>query len=263
MSTGKENEWTTEDWKRKLKQQAEETREYRYKIYERADLKNKKKILDVGCGTGAITADIASLTSGEVIGLDIDPEKLKQAEILLSDLPNVTLMEGDVLNLSFEDETFDLVVFNILLMYIKDKQKAVDEMTRVTKKGGIVLATLEPDYAGIIEYPENPATPLLTKQMEELGADLYAGRKLKFLFNTAGLKTVVKMDIDADFILPEDDEKILRLLEDEFWMFEKLLQKNGWTTDEIEKFRIEETEIIRKGLSFSLMPMFYAIGGKV
>jgi ubiquinone/menaquinone biosynthesis C-methylase UbiE len=262
MSTSKEDEWNTEDWKRKLRQQAEETREYRYKIYERADLKTKKKILDVGCGTGAITADLASLTSSEVIGLDIDPEKLKQAEILLSDLPNVTLMEGDVLNLPFEDETFDLVVFNILLMYIKDKQKAVDEMTRVVKKGGIVLATLEPDYAGIIEYPENPTTPLLIKQMEELGADLYAGRKLKFLFNTAGLKTVVKMDIDADFILPEDDDKILKLLEDEFWMFEKLLQKNGWTTEEIEKFRIEETEIIRNGLSFSLMPMFYAIGRK-
>ena len=42
-----------------------------------------KKILDVGCGTGAVTRDIARLTKGKVLGIDIDKKKLKHAEKLL------------------------------------------------------------------------------------------------------------------------------------------------------------------------------------
>ena len=68
-------DWTTDDCAKKLKQQAEESKEYRQKLYSKVDLKNKKNILDVGCGTGEITTDIAHQTSGQVTGVDIDVEK--------------------------------------------------------------------------------------------------------------------------------------------------------------------------------------------
>ena len=48
MPDEKQDEWTCEDWIKKLKYQAEDSREYRHKLYEKVDLKNKKKILDVG-----------------------------------------------------------------------------------------------------------------------------------------------------------------------------------------------------------------------
>lgn len=264
MQNPQKDKWTTADWVRKLRQQAEDSRNYRYKLYEKVDLRNRRRILDVGCGTGAVTLDIAQYTQGDVIGIDIDSEKFKEAEKVLSSFPNVSLMQGDALDLPFEDETFDLVVFNIVLIYIKDQQRAVNEMARVTKEGGIVLATLEPDYEKRIDYPECPYSPLILRRMESLGADLQTGRKLKFLFNNAGLKTEIGMDTETDdFILAKDDRKIMETFTKDFWIFEKLFQRDGWSEGEIEAFRLEEKERIERGLSFHFTPCFYAIGRKI
>lgn len=262
MSAINEENWTTDDWINKLRQQAEDSREYRHKLYEKVHLKNKINILDVGCGTGAVTLDIALLTKGEVVGIDIDAEKLQEAEKVLCNIPNIRLKEADVLDLPFDDETFDLVVFNIVLMYIKYQQRAVNEMARVTQKGGFVLGTLEPDYASKISYPEDPTLPLLLKNMEDLGADLYTGRKLKVLFNTAGLETEFGMETETNYILM-DDKKYLGMFLNDFWVLKKLFQKNGWTNEEIEKYKQEELERIKNGLRFSFTPCFYAIGKKV
>ena len=60
--------WDTDDWVKFLKEQAGYTREYRHNLYEKVDVQSKMNILDVGCGTGAITADIASLAKGAVFG---------------------------------------------------------------------------------------------------------------------------------------------------------------------------------------------------
>lgn len=263
MSAIKEDDWTTEDWAKKLKQQADESKEYRHRLYEKVDLKNKRRILDVGCGTGAVTMDIALLTKGDVVGVDIDDGKLQKAERLLSDINNTKMMKANVLDLPFENETFDLVMFNIVLMYIKDQQKAVNEMARVTRKNGIVLATLEPDYAGRIDYPENPATLLILKNMEKMGADLYTGRKLKYLFSKAGLKTEFGIDTESDYILLKDDKKRLDMFLNQFWVLEKLFQKDGWTKEQIKKYKTDEIKRIENGLSFSFTPCFYAIGRKI
>jgi 2-polyprenyl-3-methyl-5-hydroxy-6-metoxy-1,4-benzoquinol methylase len=67
---------TTEEWIRLLKEQADYTRDYRFNLYEKVNIGSKKKILDVGCGPGIVTTDIASLTDGCIIGIDIDDKKL-------------------------------------------------------------------------------------------------------------------------------------------------------------------------------------------
>jgi len=257
------SEWTTDDWVRKLKHQADDSKVYRHKLYEKVDLKNKKKILDVGCGTGAVLYDMAHQTDGKLIGIDIDKEKLDQAKGLLKDLKNVELMEADTLDLPFEDESFDLVTFTIVLIYISDQQKAIDEMVRVTKKGGIVLATLEPDYEARIDYPENPVAPLFLKQMIDLGADIRCGRKLKVLFTKAGLKTEVGMDTECGFPYSKDDENLAKKFEELFWVYEKLFIKEGWSKDKIRQYREEELKMIKEGMNFKFAPGFYAIGKKL
>lgn len=262
MSNKQDLEWGTEDWKRKLKLQAEDSREYRYKLYEKVELKNKKNVLDVGCGTGAITLDLAELTNGTVTGIDSDPEKLKHAEELLKDFSNVKLIEGNAEEMPFEDETFDLVVFNVVLIHIKDQQKAVSEMARVTEKDGIVLATLEPDYEHFIEYPETPLAEMWKDSVKELGADLSTGRKLKYLFTTAGLKTTIGIDGETEFLMINDDKTFLDKYEKNFWVNEKIMKKNGWTEDQIKSFKEEHVEKIKKGLFFSFPVCFYAIGNK-
>lgn len=263
MSDDKEGEWAINDWIKKLKQQAEDSSEYRHTLYEKVDLTNKKRILDVGCGTGAVTLDIAHSTKGEVLGIDIDKEKFQEAIKVLSSVPNIRLMEADVLDLPFMNETFDLVVFSVVLIYIKGQQRAINEMARVTKKQGYVMATIEPDYASYICYPENPFKPMLLKYMEELGADIYTGRKLKTLFSTAGLKTEVGIETAGDYIIMKDDTQLYKRFTDQFWVIEKVFKKNDWSEEEIERYRSEMEERWKKGLQFGFMPTFYAIGKKV
>jgi ubiquinone/menaquinone biosynthesis C-methylase UbiE len=262
MSDAKNLDWTVDDWIKKLKQQAEDSKEYRQALYEKVDLKNKKDILDVGCGTGAVTLDIAHSTNGSVVGIDIDSEKMKEAERVLSNISNIKLMEADVMNLPFKNETFDLVLFNVVLIYIKDQQKAINEMARVTKKGGFVMATLEPDYASYISYPEDPIGPIVIKNMEFLGADVQTGRKLKFLFSSAGLKTEAGIETAGDLIIMRDDAKLLENFYKQFWVVEKLVKRFEWTEEEIEEYRSTMEKRWKTGSQFGFMPSFYAIGKK-
>lgn len=252
---------TTKVWADILREQAAFTREYRHNLYNKVDIKSKETILDVGCGTGAITADIASKTKGTIIGIDIDGKKLEYAKVLVP--RHVTLLRGNVLDLPFSNNTFDLVVFNIILMYIQDQERAVREMTRVTKKSGIVLATMEPDYAGELCYPENKARLHWLHYMEDKGLDIRAGRKLKYFFRRAGLTTEVGVcDITMGLINRDSKTQLKEFLEC-FPSTKALLLKVGWTNQEIEEYKQEGIEIMKNDLGFSFVPGFYAIGKKV
>ncbi len=253
---------TTEDWKRKLEQQEEESREYRHKIYEMIDLSSKKNILDVGCGTGSVTRDIALLTDGKVTGVDIDEEKLKIAEEFLKDLDKVNLSHGDVQDLQYENESFDLVIFNIVLLYFPDKQKAVSECARVCRKNGLVVATLEPDYQGRLIYPEDPFIEVQLKNAKKLGADIRCGRKLLYLFTNAGLETTVGLDQETDYIHIKDPKKKQKMFEDNWWLHEKMIRNEGWSDERIEEYRKERLSLIGSGLLFDYPTAFYAIGRK-
>jgi SAM-dependent methyltransferase len=255
--------WTTDDWVRKLRQQARDSREYRHRLYERVGLKDAARVLDVGCGTGAVTLDIAEHTSGQVVGVDIDAEKLEEAERALGHLPNVSFQEADARDLPFPDGSFDLVTFNIVLVYVPDKLRAVEEMARVTTSGGVVLATCEPDYAGEVVYPEDPFRPIMHADLEAMGADLETGRKLKTLFTRAGLETEVNMDTTSGFTYQQDDARRLEMFQEQFWVLEKGFMRAGWSHEEIAGYREVQEELMRRGLSFSFMPIFYAIGRKI
>lgn len=257
----KNKAWDTDDWVRFLKEQADYTKEYRHNLYTKVDIKNKMNILDVGCGTGAITADIASLTKGCITGIDIDGEPLERAKKAVHGLP-VTLVNADVQYLPFMDETFDLVVFSVVLMYVKNQQKAVNEMARVTCKDGIVLATMEPDYAGELHYPESEADLLFKKRLKEAGADLYTGRKLRALFSRAGLKTEIGIYAEILDNVNKDTAEQLKEFQDYFWSVEKDLRSYGWTDNQIEKYKQEQVELIENNVIFGFVPTFYAIGRK-
>ena len=252
---------TTEEWIEILKRQAEFTREYRHNLYQKIDIKDKKRILDIGCGTGVITADIALLTQGCITGIDIDKKKLEYARTLLPD--TVDIMTADALTLPFKDNTFDLVVFHVVLVHIKEQQKAVKEMARVTQKNGTVLAVLEPDYAGELCYPENKMLLALLEHFEDMGVDTTTGRRLKCLFSRAGLKTELGIcTIPLDF-LNKDVTEQLADFQKNFPSAKKTLAKIGWTDEQIEDYEQETLEIIKENIGFSFTPAFYAIGRKM
>lgn len=96
-----------------------------------------RKILDAGCGTGRLIDKL--LASGaNVAAIDISPEMLRIAK---KKFQNVKFVEGDVENLPFEDECFDIVIASFLIVHLKNPQKFFDEAYRVLKPGGIFIVT--------------------------------------------------------------------------------------------------------------------------
>ena len=96
-----------------------------------------EKILDAGCGTGVFTMDYLA-AGATVTGLDISAPMLAVAVRKARDRP-FTAVQGDMLHLPFDDGAFDKSVTVTALEFIEDGKKAVDELFRVTKPGGVIV----------------------------------------------------------------------------------------------------------------------------
>lgn len=102
-------------------------------------------ILDAGCGPGLITRDLALSKDKRVVGIDLSEDMLKQAAYRLKDFKNVELYHGDILDLPFDDDTFDGYISNNVLHFIDNPNKFFSEIMRVLKQGGLLsIASARP-----------------------------------------------------------------------------------------------------------------------
>ncbi len=141
-------------------------------------------LLDVGCGPGTITADLAALVApGLVTAIDQFPDVLNvaHAEIQRSNLSNVSFAAADVHRLDCPDDTFDVVHAHQVLQHVADPVQALREMRRVCVPGGIVAAR-DADYSGFIWFPRLPALDfwrdIYQQAARHNGGEPDAGRQL-------------------------------------------------------------------------------------
>lgn len=126
------------------------------KLIERSGIKQGMKVLDLGCGSGAFTTFVARAVGreGKVYALDVEPKMLKQLEKKLAksenqDIKNVEIINKSAYELPFTDNSLNLVYMVTVLQEIPDKQRALEEVRRVLKLGGILAVTEllpDPDY---------------------------------------------------------------------------------------------------------------------
>ncbi|MBQ3842523.1 MAG: class I SAM-dependent methyltransferase [Ruminiclostridium sp.] len=105
--------------------------------------KFRGKLLDVPVGTGVFTCEkYKRMTKADITCLDYSEDMLVQARtrFLANDIGNVTLVQGDVGALPFEDGEFDVLLSMNGFHAFPDKNRAFSEMTRVLKKGGKLVA---------------------------------------------------------------------------------------------------------------------------
>lgn len=113
-------------------------------------------VLDLGCGSGAFTTFTARAVGkqGKVYALDIQSGMLKQLEHKLAkaenrDIKNIELVQASAYEMPFERESLDLVYMVAVLLEIPDRGRALREVKRVLKTGGILAITEllpDPDY---------------------------------------------------------------------------------------------------------------------
>jgi ubiquinone/menaquinone biosynthesis C-methylase UbiE len=170
-------------------------------------------LLDVGCGPGTITMDLARLVSpGRVIGIDPSPEVIEEAKNLTGAQPgrddgagtaaeegpvdspgpepyHLEFRVGDVYGLDFPDSSFDVVHAHQVLQHLSDPVRALEEAKRVLKPGGL-LAVRDSDYAGFIWSPRYRSlerwNDIYHAVCRRNGADADTGRLLPALVRQAG-----------------------------------------------------------------------------
>lgn len=95
-------------------------------------------VLECAVGTGVITRKIAPRCKS-LTGIDMSSGMLKRARANCSGFNNVKLEEGDIMDLKFADNSFDKVIAGNVIHLVDDPQKALSEMTRVLKPGGMLI----------------------------------------------------------------------------------------------------------------------------
>ena len=116
------------------------------------------RLLDVGCGPGTITADLARLVApGAVVAIDAAAGILGEARATAAarGVDNVAFDQADVLALPYPDGHFDVVHAHQVLQHLPDPVAALREMRRVCRPGGVVAAR-EGDYGGFVWTPPDP-----------------------------------------------------------------------------------------------------------
>ncbi|MCV7091258.1 methyltransferase domain-containing protein [Mycobacterium interjectum] len=159
-------------------------------------LKPGSSVLDIGCGPGTITADLAErVAAGTVLAVDQSADVLDvaRAEIERRRLSNVTFQTADVHRLEFPDDSFDVVHAHQVLQHVADPVRALREMRRVCRPGGIVAAR-DADYGGFIWFPRIPGLDLWLdlygKAHRANGGEPDAGRRLLSWALAAGFEDI-------------------------------------------------------------------------
>ncbi|GAC1602127.1 MAG: methyltransferase domain-containing protein [Acidimicrobiales bacterium] len=159
-------------------------------------LRPGQRLLDVGCGPGTITIDLAAkVAPGPTVGLDASEAVVAEAQIAAQSAgaSTVTFRAGDVYALDFDDGSFDVVHAHQVLQHLSDPVAGLREMRRVLAPGG-VLAVRDSDYGA---FTWTPPSALLDRWLEiyhlvtaRNGAEADAGRFLEAWIKTAGFSDV-------------------------------------------------------------------------
>lgn len=161
------------------------------------------KVLEIGCGTGNYLVSQKKTykhESVEWIGLDLSKEMLNVAQQKLSE---VELINGSAEELPFKNESFDFIVTRFAFHHFSNKERALDEMWRILKRGCILkYENFLPEKSDWWVHRYFPETQEITNRR------FWSIEKTLKLFKEKGFKTSVSVNID------EDDKTVLQRLKE-------------------------------------------------
>jgi ubiquinone/menaquinone biosynthesis C-methylase UbiE len=153
-------------------------------------------VLDVGCGTGAITRGMATVTGpmGRVVGTDNNPALIEKAKQACGDTPGLHFDICDIYALPYEDE-FDIVTASRVLQWLAHPPEAIRAMKASAKPGGRTLI-LDYNHEKIAWEPEPPASmksfyAAFLRWRSDAGMDNAIADRLADLLQEAGLQHIV------------------------------------------------------------------------
>lgn len=246
-----------QEWHERYRLQANWTSNLRRHLLPRLKSEHCQRTLEVGCGSGAVLSDVISLTpKSQIYGLDVNLSALKLAKKYCS---GAAFTCGNALYLPYPSNSFDLCYTHFFLLWVNPPLTALEEMCRVTRRGGYVIAFAEPDYGGRIDYPPclEEVGKLQRQALLAQGANPDMGRQLASLFHKAGLKDIHNGILSGQWSTPPSPEE--RASE---WKFLQHDLKGLLSANRLKELHTQETLAWQHGERVLFVPTFYAWGQK-
>lgn len=175
-----------------------------------AEISKGDDVLDVGCGTGVLTRELTQYVgdAGSATGFDLSESMLSVARLRC---PDAAFKQGNVTELPFDDQSFDVVICSFMLMFAPDPEKAIGEMCRVLREGGRLVVSVWQGLHNNVVYRE------LVEATREIADDDSAnslawpftmgqGGSLDRIFKTAGIGEVAIREHDGTAVFPSVED---------------------------------------------------------
>jgi ubiquinone/menaquinone biosynthesis C-methylase UbiE len=221
-------------------------------------LKDGLSVLDMGCGSGAITADIAQRTSGKVVGIDFSEHLIELAQQNYAHLPNLSFEVADI-NDYVSSEKFDLVIAARTLQWVNNPAEVVKKLLGLLKKGGKISIN---DYNHTkIEWSPVPPKSMLDfyeaflNWRKDTGFDNEIADNLTNIYKNVGLTTIyIKPQHETSIRGEEEFESAVRIWSIVAETRGKQVVADGFCSDELRLQAIEEYDawIIKEAQSMRL-----------
>ena len=160
-------------------------RDAQNKVISLLDLKEGVHVLDVGCGTGWATGEIAKLADykGLFYGIDLSFKMIEKAQENFSGKDNMHFLKASAESIPLDNDFFDIIICTNSFHHYLNPDQAVNEFYRLLKKGGkayIMDATTDIWYAKIVDW--------LFRTFEAEHVKHHSTKEYQQLFHNAGLK---------------------------------------------------------------------------
>ena len=215
-------------------------------LLERAGVVEGMRCLDVGCGGGDVTFDLASLVgiTGSVVGLDVDATKVELArgDAQQAEMSNVEFQVADLTD-GLDEDSYDVVYARFVLTHLADPEAGLAAMVRALRPGGRLVVE-DIDYDGAFSHPASDASrrhhELYTQAALRNGGDPYIGRRLPMMLVEAGVERVTASIAQPAGI--EGEVKLLPPLTVE--NIKAMVVKHGVASDEEVDAVVDELYVI-------------------
>jgi SAM-dependent methyltransferase len=173
-------------------------------------------VLDVGSGTGALTFAIAeAVPTANVVGIDPSPAYVRESQAHASG-DRVRFLVGDAQALDFADASFDKILSLLVMTFIPDPARALSEMMRVTRPGGIVSAAVWDYSEGMamlrVFWDEAAAVDPAAAARDERNMPLCRPGELAALWRAGGLELLEERSITIEMAFSAFDDYWLPFL---------------------------------------------------
>lgn len=235
--------------------------ERKRRTYDMMQVKPGNRILDIGCGTGADVIALSEISgpTGLALGVDHSYTMISEARSRSRDHANpVQFEQAKAESLPFRNQTFDACRCERVLEHTEHPEMVLQEMARITKPSGRVVA-YEPDWGTtVIDAPDPELTRRITVFLEQSVQSGRVGRQLRRLFQDAGLERVF---VDADVWTITDFELAARLLRLEDAL-NSACDLGAITQAEVRDFLAWGKDANRRGRFLGSLTFFYGVGIK-